>query len=72
MCFTKDGMSITEKKLADMLHDNKVNDVTIESNNGGEGYARSVTRILREEKNNNLINIKTFHQSKTKLLVFYL
>ncbi|WGT37133.1 phage terminase large subunit [Lysinibacillus sp. 1 U-2021] len=64
--YTKDGMSITEKKLADMLVDNKVNDVTIESNNGGEGYARSVTRILREEKNNNLINIETFHQSKNK------
>lgn len=64
--YTKDDMAITEKKTAQILYDNNVNLVWIESNNGGLGFARSVERILREEMDNRLITIKTFHQSKNK------
>ena len=64
--YTKDDMSITERVLANMLNDNRVNVAIIESNNGGVGFARSVERILRTELNNSLTTIKTFHQSKNK------
>lgn len=64
--YTQDDMSVTEGQLAQMLIQDKVNTATIESNNGGEGFARSVERIMTEEYKNRFTEIQTFHQSKNK------
>lgn len=64
--YTKDPMEITEPLLANSLYDYGVNEVDIESNNGGRGFARSVERILREKHRSNKTKINWFHQSKNK------
>lgn len=64
--YTKDGMEITEEETAKMLHEDKVNNADIESNNGGRGFARSVERILLQKYKSNKTQIHAFHQSKNK------
>ncbi len=64
--YTKDGMEITEPKIADMLAKDNVNVADIESNNGGRGFARNVERLLREKHPGNQTAIHTFYQSKNK------
>lgn len=64
--YTKDGMEITEPKVAEMLYKDKVNIADIESNNGGRGFARNVKDILKRRYKSNAANIKPFHQSKNK------
>ena len=64
--FTQESMETTEYKVAKCLYDNDVNNCLIEGNNGGEGFARSVRRILKDEFHSNKCTIKTFHQSKNK------
>lgn len=64
--YTKAPMEETEPAHAKMLHEGKVNWSDIESNNGGRGYARSVSRILKEKFNSNFTRIEPFHQSKNK------
>lgn len=46
--YTNEPMEITEPLLAKSLHNNRVSEADIESNNGGRGFARNVERILRE------------------------
>ena len=64
--YTQKDMSITEKETAKMLYQDGVNRADIESNNGGEGFARNVKRILKETFGSNKTVIKPFHQSKNK------
>jgi len=64
--YTKEPMEVTEPATAKMLYENEVNVATIESNNGGRGFARAVERILREKYRINRTKIKWFHQSKNK------
>lgn len=64
--YTQDDMSITEGQTAQMLLMNKVNNAIIESNNGGEGFARSVERILHDVYKSRFTDITTFHQNKNK------
>lgn len=64
--YTKDGMEITEPATAKMLHEDKVNNADIESNNGGRGFARQVERHLKETHKSNKTQINAFHQSKNK------
>lgn len=64
--YTKDGMEITEPKVAEMLYSDNVNIADIESNNGGRGFARNVERELKEKFNSNRCKINWFHQSKNK------
>lgn len=64
--YTKDPMEITEPAVAKMLNDDGVNAADIESNNGGRGFARSVTRILREQYHTNHTTVNSFYQSKNK------
>lgn len=64
--YTKDGMEITEPKVAEMLYSDNVNIADIESNNGGRGFARNVERELNERFNSNRCKINWFHQSKNK------
>lgn len=64
--YTKEAMEITEEETAKMLHEDKVNNADIESNNGGRGFARSVERILLQKYKSNKTQIHAFHQSKNK------
>jgi predicted phage terminase large subunit-like protein len=64
--YTKAPMEDTEPATAKMLYGEGVNISNIESNNGGRGFARSVTRILKADYNSNKTKIKWFHQSKNK------
>lgn len=63
---TQAKMELTEGIVAKRLYENGVNKCKIEGNNGGEGFSRSVERILRERYNSNQCVISTFHQSKNK------
>ena len=65
--YTKEPMEITEEEMARRLYENDVNVATIESNNGGRGFARAVERILKEKFGSNKTKIKWFHQSKNKI-----
>lgn len=65
--YTKDGMETTEVETAEILFNNKVDEATIESNNGGKGFARNVERILWEKFNTRMPFIKWFHQSQNKI-----
>jgi len=65
--YTKEGMEITEPATAQMLFDNKATEATIESNNGGRGFARNVERELWEKHKSKRPTIKWFHQSKNKI-----
>lgn len=64
--YTKDGMEITEPATARMLYADHVNTADIESNNGGRGFARSVTNILLNNYGSNHTVINTFFQGKNK------
>ncbi len=64
--YSKEGMEITEPKVAEMLFNDNVNVADIESNNGGRGFARNVVRILESKYGSNKTTINTFHQSKNK------
>lgn len=67
--YTKEPMEITERKVAKILEDNKVNYALIESNNGGRGFARAV----RDKMKTNFTVVKTFTQranKATRILTF--
>lgn len=64
--YTKEGMEITEGKVALQFLEHSVNEATIESNNGGRGFARNVERILKEKYGSNKTVIGWFHQSQNK------
>jgi len=67
VCYTQEGMEITEPQVAQMIFNNNVNVADIESNNGGRGFARNVEKILKEKLNSNKTSIKWFHQSQNKV-----
>ena len=56
--YTDEPMEKTEPMVARSLYDNAVIDAIVESNNGGRGFGRNVTRILWD----------TFHSRKTKII----
>lgn len=64
--YTKEPMRVTEPLVARKFVENNVNEADIEGNNGGEGFARSVKRHMREDYGSNKTHIDTFHQSKNK------
>lgn len=65
--YTKEPMEETEPAVAKQLYDYKVNDADIESNNGGRGFGRNITRILWDEYHSNRTYINPFTQSKNKI-----
>lgn len=65
--YTQDAMEITEPATAELLYRNRVNVARIESNNGGRGFARNVTRILKEKHKDNKTVVKWFTQTKNKI-----
>lgn len=64
--YTTEPMEITEPLLARKLFENKVNLSTVESNNGGRGFGRSVDRLLKTKHNSNHTTIQPFTQTKNK------
>ncbi|MBC1937178.1 phage terminase large subunit [Listeria grandensis] len=64
--YTQEGMDETEPQVAEALYRNRVNNIVIESNSGGAGFARSVSRILREKYGSNHTKVDPQHQSKNK------
>lgn len=59
--YSEKGMDVTEGMTADMLNKHQVNETWIESNNGGEGFARNVEKLVDKG-----VNIIPFHQSDNK------
>lgn len=64
--YTREPMEVTEPLTVRKLHNNAVKLATIESNNGGRGFARNVERGLMDMFGSNETVIQTFHQSKNK------
>lgn len=63
---TDEKMEITEELVADMLYIDGVNESTIESNNGGRGFARNVERLIKEKYKTNRAVIKSVTQTHNK------
>ena len=64
--YSQEKMEVSEVRLAKFLHKNQVRHCVIEANNGGNGFARNVNRILKDDLNNNFTEIETFTQTKNK------
>jgi len=64
--YTKEPMAITEPETAKMITRNHVGCAIIESNNGGEGFARNVENECLELGNQHTV-VNTFHQSQNKI-----
>lgn len=64
--YSKESMEITEPMVAAMLTKNNIGIATIESNNGGRGFARNVETLIRQSGNKHTV-IKTFHQTQNKV-----
>ncbi len=63
--YTQEPMEVTEIEAAYRLNIFKVNQVRVESNNGGKGFARNVKREL-ELIDNYYTDVTWFHQSSNK------
>ncbi len=64
--YTTAPMEITETEAARRLYEYKVNTATIESNNGGRGFARAVEKQLWDRYRTRRTAVKWFHQSQNK------
>ena len=58
--YTQEPMEVTESLVAEMLKNSDIREATIESNNGGRGFARAVNRLVPA------IKINWIHQSRNK------
>ncbi len=58
--YTREPMEVSEPLVAGMLRSSDTSRATIESNNGGRGFARSVQRLAPDVK------VEWFHQSANK------
>ena len=58
--YSHEPMEVTEREVAEMLCRNRTRIATIESNNGGRGFARAVQRMATTTK------VEWFHQSGNK------
>lgn len=63
--YTDEGMSITEKLVANSILEYNVDVADIESNNGGRGFSRAVEKIVRDADNYD-VHFNNFHQSDNK------
>jgi len=57
--YTQDKMEITEPATINIINKNNVNEVMIESNNGGRGFARIIEKGVNA-------SVEWFHQSNNK------
>lgn len=58
--YTREPMEVTETAVAEMLCRNRTRQATVESNNGGRGFARAVQRLAPSTR------VEWFHQSGNK------
>lgn len=58
--YSTDRMEVTEGLVAEMVIRNDVRTVSVESNNGGRGFARAIQRLAPDAK------VEWFHQSGNK------
>lgn len=58
--YSREPMEVTERLVADMLTRSEVRSASVESNNGGRGFARAVQRLAPRVK------VEWFHQSGNK------
>ena len=58
--YSREPMEVTERMVAEMLNRNRTRIASIESNNGGRGFARAVQRLASATK------VEWFHQSGNK------
>lgn len=58
--YTQEAMELSERLVAEMLRRNDTRRSTIESNNGGRGFARAIQRLAPN------VRIEWFHQSGNK------
>lgn len=63
---TDEAMETTESSVAAMLDADEVNEATIESNNGGRGFARNIERILQDVHGNKRCVVKWVAQTGNK------
>ena len=63
--YNQDPMEKNESKVSYMLINHGCQTAHIESNNGGEGFARAVSKIMGDNAVSPC-SVKTFHQSKSK------
>ena len=64
--FSDEAMEITEPKVAELLHTGAVQECSIESNNGGRGFARNVERLLLDKYGSNRTIINAVSQTHNK------
>lgn len=64
--YTDEPMETTEPLVIDLLYTGNVNRATIESNNGGRGFARNIERGLKDKYGTNKITIVPVVQTKNK------
>ena len=64
--FSDEAMEVTEPKVAELLHTGAVQECSIESNNGGRGFARNVERLLFDKYSSNRTIINTVPQTHNK------
>ena len=64
--YTNRAMEVTEPMVARSLYENTVAECTIESNNGGRGFARNVRRLLWERFGTRRIHIADLNQRQNK------
>ncbi|MBQ2374055.1 MAG: phage terminase large subunit [Alistipes sp.] len=58
--YSREPMEVTEGMVAEMLQRNDIRSATIESNNGGRGFARAVQRLVPR------VRVEWFHQGANK------
>ncbi|WP_427008263.1 phage terminase large subunit [Pseudarthrobacter sp. H2] len=63
---TDEAMENTEPSVAAMLDADEVNEATIESNNGGRGFARNIERLLKDTHGNRKCVVKWVAQTSNK------
>ena len=63
LVFTDEPMETTEPAVAKLLTNNAVNKAVIESNNGGRGFARNVSRLMKDMGNH---KTQVVDQAQTK------
>lgn len=64
--YTDEPMEITEPLVVDLLYNGDVNRSTIESNNGGRGFARNIQRGMTDKYHTNRTTITPLVQTKNK------
>jgi predicted phage terminase large subunit-like protein len=63
--YTREPFEITENKTVELIKDNNIQEMLIESNSGGRQFARNIERLVQESRMYCLID--WFHQTENKM-----